>query len=103
MPAWHLYLFGPPRLERDGNPASLPRRKTLALLAYLSVQRQPQSRQALASLLWPDAEPQRAFSYLRRSLYELNQALGEGVVAADREVVGLVEGALWLDVAEFQA
>ena len=32
-----LYLLGPPRVERDGAEVSIPRRKALALLAYLAV------------------------------------------------------------------
>jgi predicted ATPase/DNA-binding SARP family transcriptional activator len=103
MPAWRLFLLGPPRLEQEGRAVNLPRRKTLALLAYLAATGQAQGRAALASLLWPEAEPGRAAGYLRRSLYELGQALGEGVVRAEREAVALCEGALWLDMAEFQA
>jgi predicted ATPase/DNA-binding SARP family transcriptional activator len=103
MPDWRLFLFGPPRLERDGRGFSLPRRKTLALLAYLAMTGQAHSRPVLTSLLWPEVEPGRAAGYLRRSLYELGQVLGEGVVVADREVAELAEGAVWLDVAEFQA
>jgi len=44
-----LYLFGPPRLEMDGNPIHLPRRKALALLAYLAVSGQEHSRDRLAT------------------------------------------------------
>jgi predicted ATPase/DNA-binding SARP family transcriptional activator len=96
-----LYLFGPPRLEVDGNPAKTDRRKAVALLAYLALTRQSQGREKLAALLWPDYEPDKAFAYLRRTLWEINQLVGEGWVEADRETVTLRDGC-WLDVAEFQ-
>ncbi len=84
-----LYLFGSPHLEVDGRPVNTDRRKALALLAYLAVTRQPHTRETLAALLWPDYEPGKAFAYLRRTLWELNQLLGEGVVLAERESVEL--------------
>jgi len=99
-----LRLFGPPRLERDGAPIETAHRKALALLAYLAVMRQRPSREALAALFWPEAEPSRAYANLRHSLWELNQALGEGWVVADRDTVGLdPDTDLWLDVAQFRA
>ena len=98
-----LYLFGSPHLEVDGRPVNTDRRKALALLAYLAVTRQPHTREALAALLWPDYEPGKAFAYLRRTLWELNQLLGEGVVLAERESVELdPQAEMWLDVAEFR-
>ncbi|HET7089904.1 MAG TPA: tetratricopeptide repeat protein [Anaerolineae bacterium] len=106
-----LYLFGPPRLELDGAPVAIDRRKALALLVYLAVTRQSHSRESLAALFWPDYDQSRAYAYLRRTLWEINQALGEGWVMADRETVGLNPAvdpssdsgqALWLDVARFR-
>ena len=98
-----LYLFGSPHLEVDDQPVNTDRRKALALLAYLAVTRQSHTREALAALLWPDYEPGKAFAYLRRTLWELNQLLGEGVVLAERESVELdPQAEMWLDVAEFR-
>ena len=34
-----LYLLGPPRIERDGVPISIHRRKAVALLAYLPLRK----------------------------------------------------------------
>ena len=105
-----LRLFGPPRLDLDGAPVETDRRKALALLAYLAVTKQSHSREALAALFWPDYDQSRAYAYLRRTLWEINQAVGEGWVLADRETVGLNPAAdpstgsgrvLWLDVAEW--
>jgi predicted ATPase/DNA-binding SARP family transcriptional activator len=98
-----LYLFGAPRLEVNDRPINTDRRKALALLAYLALTRQPQTREALAALLWPEYESSKAFAYLRRTLWELNQLLGEGVVLAERDSVELnPQAELWLDVAEFR-
>src|SRR5215210_2821974 len=49
-----LYLLGSPRIERDGAPLEMDTRKALALVAYLAVSKQQQTRDALAALLWPE-------------------------------------------------
>lgn len=121
MPHLALHLLGPPRIERDGEPVRIRRRKALALLAYLAVADQGSggkiySRDALATLFWPECDQSRARAGLRRTLASLKKALGEGWLDADRETVGLSlyahpltsdsrspsERELWLDVREFQ-
>ena len=54
MSGLSLFLLGPPRLELDGEPVQIGRRKALALLIYLAITRRPHSRDALATLFWPD-------------------------------------------------
>ena len=44
MSQLQLLLFGPPHLEINRCPIELGRRKALALLAYLAVEAQPQSK-----------------------------------------------------------
>ena len=44
------------RVELDGTSIDLQRRKALALLIYLAVSGQPHSRDALATLFWPDLD-----------------------------------------------
>lgn len=99
-----LKLFGPPRVERDGQPLATDRRKALALLAYLAVtgsaKARAHSREKLAALLWPEYESGKAFAYLRRTLWELNQMLGAGWLTADRETVELT-GSLQVDALDF--
>jgi predicted ATPase/DNA-binding SARP family transcriptional activator len=104
-----LYLFGPPRLELDGAPVHFPRRKAMALLAYLAVTGQNHSRDALAAMLWPESDQSSARGGLRRMLSEINKVLGEGRLEADWETVRLniynqpaSKGTLRLDVAAFQ-
>ena len=54
MSTLKLHLFGAPRAEIDGIPVVTDTRKAIALLAYLAVTRQPQTRDALATLFWPE-------------------------------------------------
>ena len=116
MPRLTLQLFGFPRLERDGEPVHIGRRKASALLAYVVVTASKNSvskntsaknnaqvsRDTLAALLWPEYDQSRARADLRRMLSLLNKILGKGILVTDRETVGLHHDAnLKLDVIEF--
>ena len=97
-----LFLFGPPRIELTGAPVEIDRRKAVALLAYLAVTAETYSRDALATLLWPNYDQRRARAALRRVLVTLNQALPGSWLEVDRETIGLNNQAnVWLDVAQF--
>jgi predicted ATPase len=85
----------------DGQPLATDRRKALALLAYLGVTGKAHTREKLATLFWPEHDSSRAFAYLRRTLWEINQMLGEGWVEADRATVALT-GEVRLDVHDFE-
>ena len=99
-----LFLLGSPRIERDGVPIQVDTRKAIALMAYLAVTGESHRRDALAALLWPDADQTRARAALRRTLSALNKALaGEGL-KVDREVVGLDwNSGLWVDLVQFRS
>ncbi|MBE7469693.1 MAG: tetratricopeptide repeat protein [Anaerolineales bacterium] len=98
-----LYGLGPPRVELAGAPVDLPRRKALALLIYLAASGQPHSRDALATLFWPDLNQQRARANLRRDLAVLNTTLQGNWLQTDREMIELQhEPAPWLDVSHFR-
>jgi DNA-binding SARP family transcriptional activator/pimeloyl-ACP methyl ester carboxylesterase len=104
MSATRLSLFGLPKLEREGVIVPIQRRKTLALLAYLAVTTQPHSREALATLLWPENNQSSALASLRRELSRLKDILGEEILRIERQQVGLdTQAGLWLDVAAFRA
>lgn len=45
-----LYLLGPPRLERDGAPVQIVRRRALAVAAYLAMAGRPQVREQLMAI-----------------------------------------------------
>jgi len=98
-----LFLFGAPHIELDGGVVALRRSKALALLAYLAVAPQPQKREVLLALLWPEFDTADARNNLRRELSLLKATLNADVLAADRsQVARNTQVALWLDVAVFQ-
>lgn len=98
-----LRLFGTPRIERDGSPVVVDTRKAIALLAYLALTRQQQSRDTLAALLWPDYDQSHARATLRRTLSALNKALQAGCLTLDRDAISLESDTeLRVDVDEFR-
>lgn len=104
MPSIRLCLLGVPRLEGEAGPLPVPRRKTMALLAYLAVTGVPHSRDALATLLWPEYDQSSALANLRRELSRLRDILGKQALIVDRLQVKLnPQCELWLDVDAFQA
>src|SRR6266568_2812354 len=97
-----LFLMGSPRIVRDGIVLNVDTRKATALIAYLAVTKRPQSRDALAALLWPEYDQAHARATLRRTLSTLNKALAGTWLHIDRETVAIDASAhMWLDVDEF--
>lgn len=104
MPSLRIYLLGTPRFENNGKSFTIRRRKAVALLAYLAVTGQPQSRDALAALFWPDHDQTRARANLRRDLSQLKSRLDDEVLDVERAHVALDAAAdVWCDVTAFQA
>lgn len=98
-----IYLFGAPRIERNGVEVSPGHRKALALLAYLVLDSRPHSRDALANLLWPEYDSSSALAELRRMLYALNKTLGKGRIIADRQTIAMADySPIQVDVEEFR-
>jgi predicted ATPase/DNA-binding SARP family transcriptional activator len=99
-----ILLFGLPRLERAGRSLAFQRRRALALLAYLVVKKQPQSRDTLHDLIWPTFDRASAQNNLRRELSLLNSSFGEPLLATDRNRVVFEDSAsVQVDVHEFLA
>jgi DNA-binding SARP family transcriptional activator len=98
-----LLLLGPPRIERGGQAVALDTRKAIALLAYLAVTGQPQGRDRLAAMLWPDANTERARGALRRTLSTLRTGLAENGLRSDGLRVALDDGAIEIDVHRFRS
>jgi DNA-binding SARP family transcriptional activator/pimeloyl-ACP methyl ester carboxylesterase len=100
---YRLFLFGAPQLERDGRVVEIPRRKTTALLAYLAVTGKAHTREALATLFWPEHDQSSALANLRRELSRLKQVLGGEGLRADRSQASLNQSAqIWVDAIVFQ-
>lgn len=96
-----LYLFGAPRLERDGLPVTTDTKKAIALLAYLAVSGRGHTRDTLAALLWGDADEQHARGALRRTLSVLRAAAGDAAVETSGDLVSVGDG-VWCDVVAFR-
>jgi predicted ATPase/DNA-binding SARP family transcriptional activator len=87
----------------DGEPVSTDRRKAVALLAYLAMTGRAHARESLATLFWPEYDGSRALTYLRRTIWEIQRLVGEGVLEVTRRDVALTQDAdIWLDVALFR-
>lgn len=98
-----LLFLGSARIERNGKAIELDTRKAIALVAYLALTRAAHSRDALAALLYPDADQTHARAALRRTLSSLKTALGDAYLDVDREQIGLSEASdLYVDVVEFR-
>jgi len=98
-----LYLLGAPRLELDGDPVQVDTRKAIAILAYLAMTGQPQSRDTLAALLWPDYPQKNARGSLRRTISALHRSLDRPLFEITRELISLPPAAdLWVDVWEYR-
>ena len=97
-----LSLFGSPESNSISNDRG-GTRKAIALLTYLALARQPHSRDALATLLWPEYDQSHAYAALRRTLSALNKALGGYGLAIEREAIELDDQAdVWIDAEQFQ-
>ena len=81
-----LYLFGAPRVVRNGQVVALGRTKSLALLAYLAVTRQPQERERLLGLLWAELDQAAARNNLRRELSQLKHSFGDALLVSGQQI-----------------
>ncbi len=103
-----LQFLGLPQVHLDDQPIATDRRKAIALLAYLAVNdldhgSQRYLRESLSALFWPDYTQAKAFANLRRTIWEVQQSLGEGWLIAGRDTVCLnADSVMDLDVARFQ-
>ena len=71
----HLYALGPPEARLGDRLLVFPTRKSLALLIYLGVEAGLQPREHLATLLWPESNPERSHANLRSTLGHLQTVL----------------------------
>src|SRR5215212_7991466 len=103
MPRLKIALLGSLEIKLDGKLIKTDRRKAVALLAYLAVTGTAHTRDQLAALLWPDYDHAAAFAYLRRTLWELNNFLGDKWIEANRDTVAFKHDSdVGLDTDVFQ-
>ena len=102
MSTLELSLLGTTHIELDSQSVEIERRKASAMLIYLAMTGESHSRDALATMLWPELDQSRARAALRRNLSVLNSALAGDWLLADRESISLAgDSGLWLDVHAF--
>jgi DNA-binding SARP family transcriptional activator len=102
-----LNLFGIFALEYAGTPVAIASPRIQAFLAYLALhRREPQSRQQLAFVLWPDSSDSQAYTNLRTLLHRAQAVLPHDIplLQIDSQTVTWhPDAAMKLDVAEFEA
>lgn len=104
VPQLSISLFGPPSIEVGGKQVEISRRKAVALIGYLAVTAQSHSRDALATLFWPEAGQQRAKASLRSALWALNKSPLEAWLLVDSETISLrSDETVQVDVTRFRA
>ena len=104
MPILRIYLFGAPSFELDGKPIHIPRRKAIALLAYLVTTGSAHSRDSLATIFWPEYDQSRARANLRRELSRIKTSINKDIFTSERENVALNPDLdYWSDIIEYQS
>ncbi|KAB8143931.1 AAA family ATPase [Chloroflexia bacterium SDU3-3] len=93
-------LFGTAAISLAGQPVALGAAKALGLLAYLAAHEQPQPREQLLALLWPDSAGEAARKNLRNLLWKVRAALGEDTVQGTTHLS--LHERVWTDVRAFQ-
>ena len=103
-----LRLLGPVSVLRGGvgNPPPLTAPRRLAVLCYLAIARPAgmHARETLATLFWPESDPESARHALRNVLHAIRRALGDDVlVSAGDGLVGVNAARLDCDVRALRA
>src|SRR6266513_2485518 len=112
MPTLEVYLFGGFCVRHNGKVLEgVEARKVQELFSYLLLHREDTlSREALASMLWPETTTAQSKKYLRQTLWQLQSILGSQtgpthnrVFLVQPEQIQLnPEADLWFDVALFE-
>ncbi|MBT9488082.1 MAG: hypothetical protein IV093_11290 [Rubrivivax sp.] len=82
---FHLQLLGNPLLFVPDRPPVALGAADAALLAVLALDG-PQTRQSLATMLWPDGGGTKAAANLRQRIFKLKRLSGRDVVVGDRTI-----------------
>jgi DNA-binding SARP family transcriptional activator len=106
QPVIHCRTLGPIDVTVDGAapPPALLWRKNLALLVYLACSpKHSRTREHLTGLLWAEKPDSAARHSLREAIRVLRRAVGEEGLTTQHEQVRLAQGAVRLDLEEFEA
>jgi len=99
-----IWLLGSPHIQIADQEINFGTRKAIALLAYLALTDQPNSRETFETLLWPEYDHESASQAFRQTLYTLRQRLGKSILPSiGKQVVLDNSSHVWIDVKEFHA
>ena len=102
MEKLRIRLFGGIQVQLGGKTIEFSRHKTTALLVFLTVTGERQSRDALATLFWPENTQARAYANLRQAIWEIRCSLGDNWLEVTRESLQMITSEkLWVDIVEF--
>ncbi|MEZ4673935.1 MAG: BTAD domain-containing putative transcriptional regulator [Caldilineaceae bacterium] len=102
MPTLSLRLLGDLQVTMDGIPVNgFVTRKAQALLVYLATTQTVQSRDKVASLLWPEMPEQNARNNLRRVLPNLRTLVGNHLIITHQTIAFKRNASYVLDVEKF--
>lgn len=97
----HLKLLGEPQVTVEGTPLrGFISSKAQALLFYLAVSAQPQSRDTLATLFWADMGESMARKNLTKALSNLRKLIGTHLVIDNHTAAMNMTDDVWVDVLE---
>ncbi|MBN1657289.1 MAG: DUF1670 domain-containing protein [Anaerolineae bacterium] len=100
--AFRFYLLGDVRVVVEDSPRPNPPHRVHSLLAALLLRPQPQRRDRLAGLLFPDVPEQTGRRRLSDLLWLLRRALPDLPLETNAQEVCLPPEARWLDVEAFR-
>lgn len=101
MSELEVYLLGEPYLKYQSSQLNFNRRKALALIAYLALAEYRQSRDVVATLLWPDQDQQHAHAALRSTIHHITRVAPGEWFYKDRAFVGIQKQAASIDALSF--
>lgn len=102
-PVFTLSVLGGLALSTPLGPVvgRVTQRRRLALLAVLTAERRPVSRDKLLGLFWPETDAESGRHLLADSLYVLRAGLGEDALTIHGEDIGLNAAGVTSDLAAF--
>lgn len=103
-PLTRIHFFGSLQIHKGDAPLPLKGEKARNLLAYLVLHpRITHRRETLASLLWPEAKPERVRRNLSDVLYRLQREFESSWLIVDTENIAIQPDVnLWVDLWEFE-
>lgn len=103
-PSLRVYLLGPAWVEWQGQPLSIGRRQTRALLYCLAAKGHPVAREELCFGFWPDRADVQAHRQLSHLLSHLRAALPDPqLVQSVNDTIELDWERVWCDAYELRA